>query len=81
MINGYGKNTWPDGEVYEGAWINDKRNGQGKCIFASGTVHEGEWRDDKYRLLDSEYTNKFPILIPILAFIFLVLPVFFGPLK
>ena len=79
--NGYGKNTWPDGEVYEGAWINDKRNGQGKCIYANGTVHEGEWIDDKYRLLDSEYTNKFPILIPILAFIFLVLAVFFGPLK
>jgi len=47
MKNGYGKNTWPDGTVYDGECKDNIKNGQGKCTYPSGEVYGGEWMDDK----------------------------------
>ena len=46
-VNGKGKYTWPDGNVYEGDWRDDKRTGKGKYTWPNGNVYEGDWRDDK----------------------------------
>jgi hypothetical protein len=44
---GRGKQTWADGSVYEGYWLNGKANGRGRLIHADGDIYEGNWKDDK----------------------------------
>lgn len=44
---GYGKQIWPDGSMYEGQWRSDKANGKGRLIHADGDVYEGDWTNDK----------------------------------
>ena len=41
--NGYGIQTWTDGDKYEGQFKNNLMHGQGVYSFASGTVHSGAW--------------------------------------
>ena len=36
-----------NGEIYEGEWVNDKRNGKGNQTLPNGEVYEGEFKDDK----------------------------------
>ena len=33
---GFGKQTWPDGFVYEGYWKHDMPNGKGAIVQADG---------------------------------------------
>ena len=35
-----------DGDVYDGAWVNDKANGFGVYIHVNGARYEGMWKDD-----------------------------------
>lgn len=35
-----------NGDIYKGAFKNDKRHGTGICQFASGALYKGDWRDD-----------------------------------
>ena len=44
---GKGQQTWPDGSMYEGYWLDNKANGQGRLIHADGDVYTGEWQNDK----------------------------------
>lgn len=44
---GYGKQVWADGSMYEGSWKLSKANGKGRLIHADGDTYEGEWKDDK----------------------------------
>lgn len=44
---GKGKQTWPDGSMYEGWWRENKANGKGRLIHADGDVYDGMWLDDK----------------------------------
>ena len=44
---GKGKMMWPDGNVYEGDWVDDKRTGKGKFTWSKGSVYEGDSVDDK----------------------------------
>ena len=40
-----------DGEVYsvyEGEWVNGKRNGQGTMTYADGRVESGTWKDGEF---------------------------------
>ena len=41
----YRKYTWPDGRVYEGDWLQDKRTGKGKMTWPDGSIYEGDWLD------------------------------------
>jgi hypothetical protein len=40
-----GKFQFPDGNVYEGDWKNDKFNGKGKLKLADGSIYEGIFKD------------------------------------
>ena len=42
--NGQGTCAWPNGDKYEGAWVNKLYHGQGKYSWARGDTYEGEWR-------------------------------------
>ncbi len=37
------KITYPNGDIYEGEFLNENRNGMGKYFFANGDVYEGEF--------------------------------------
>ena len=51
-LNGQGKETrYRNGEVdsvYEGEWVNGKRNGQGTKTYADGRVESGTWKDGEF---------------------------------
>ena len=33
--------------MYDGNWINDKRNGYGVFSYSEGDIYQGNWIDDK----------------------------------
>ena len=37
---------YPNNDVYDGKWLDDKRHGNGKMIFADGNVKKCEWKRD-----------------------------------
>ena len=43
--DGTGSKTWPDGQVYVGAWRSGEPSGQGTWTYANGQVYMGEWQD------------------------------------
>ena len=43
MYNGQGILTWPNGDIYEGQWINGQRHGQGILTWVSGDKYAGQW--------------------------------------
>ena len=47
MRQGSGRLVYANGDVYEGDWVENKRNGLGKLLQASGYVYEGTWVDNK----------------------------------
>ena len=46
--DGRGRFTYVHKDVYEGAYVNGKRNGKGKYTFANGNTYEGEFVDDSF---------------------------------
>lgn len=46
-MNGKGIFTWPDGRVFEGNYLNDKKHGPGKFIWPDGRMYEGVWENGK----------------------------------
>jgi hypothetical protein len=38
---------YPNGDIYEGEWLNDKKHGQGKMTYANGDIYYGDWKNDK----------------------------------
>ncbi|MGT2926719.1 hypothetical protein [Streptococcus cuniculipharyngis] len=44
-LNGQGKLTYDNGDVYEGQFINGVFNGQGKFIAATGWQYEGQFKN------------------------------------
>ncbi len=43
--NGYGLYVWPNGNRYEGDWVDGKTHGKGVHTWASGNRYEGDWVD------------------------------------
>ncbi len=41
VMQGKGKYTWANQNVYEGTLLQDKMTGNGKLTFANGDVYEG----------------------------------------
>mmetsp|Transcript_56050 Transcript_56050/g.122544 ORF Transcript_56050/g.122544 Transcript_56050/m.122544 type:complete len:622 (+) Transcript_56050:90-1955(+) len=39
--------TYPNGAVYTGEWIGEKRHGRGLQVWSDGAKYEGDWVDDK----------------------------------
>ena len=37
---------YPDGDVYEGEWKDDKANGFGIYYYSNGNKYEGYWEND-----------------------------------
>ena len=46
-MHGFGKYTWKDGRVYEGGYVNDKKEGKGVYIWHDGRKYDGEWKEGK----------------------------------
>eukprot|EP01059_Diplonema_ambulator_P006589 TRINITY_DN16242_c0_g1_i1.p1 TRINITY_DN16242_c0_g1~~TRINITY_DN16242_c0_g1_i1.p1 ORF type:complete len:612 (+),score=137.39 TRINITY_DN16242_c0_g1_i1:44-1837(+) len=44
--DGYGRYTYPKGEVFEGRWRMNKRHGDGILSMTTGHRYEGGWKDD-----------------------------------
>jgi hypothetical protein len=40
-MHGKGVFKWPDGRVYEGDYLNDKKHGNGKVSWPDGREYEG----------------------------------------
>jgi hypothetical protein len=51
------KETYADGNIYEGEWKDDKRSGRGKLTYASGEVYEGEFKDGDF---NGQGTKTYP---------------------
>ncbi len=41
VMQGKGKYTWKNGNVYEGTFVNDKICGSGRLVFGNGDIYEG----------------------------------------
>ena len=37
----------PDGSIYVGQFVNDKREGYGKLLGSNSDMYDGEWKDSK----------------------------------
>ena len=49
------RKEYPDGSVYEGVLVDDKRHGEGKYTYADDDLYEGAWADGK-RHGEGKYT-------------------------
>jgi len=45
-MQGQGKMTHANGDIYEGTWHGDRKHGQGKLTSVSGAGYEGAWVAD-----------------------------------
>ena len=46
-MHGRGLFKWPDGRMYDGEYMNDKKHGKGTLISAHGRRKEGLWANGK----------------------------------
>lgn len=45
-FHGQGSYTYTNGSVYEGQWVDGRKQGEGKQTQPDGSVYTGEWRDN-----------------------------------
>jgi hypothetical protein len=44
MQSGIGTMSYPNGDIYEGNWFQNKRHAQGKMVYVDkNLIYEGEW--------------------------------------
>ena len=46
-MDGEGELKWKDGKMYNGQFVNDKREGHGTFVWADGRKYIGEWKAGK----------------------------------
>ena len=46
-MDGEGKYSYADGNVYEGGYVDDKKHGEGKVTFADGDAFRNVWSEGK----------------------------------
>jgi len=56
MISTFGLLKYPNGNVYEGQFLNGKRSGNGIMKFANGDVYNGMWKNDQMNDVEGLYT-------------------------
>jgi hypothetical protein len=39
-----GRETFPNGDIYQGEWLNDLKDGQGVLQYADGHIYDGTWK-------------------------------------
>lgn len=57
---------WPDGEKYEGGFVNSKREGKGTFYYKNGDIYEGMWKNhvkDGVGIYKYQATGKEEILV------------------
>lgn len=54
---GFAKQTWPDGNKYEGFYIADQPNREGVFYFQNGDYYKGNFQDGKFHG-QGEYVGK-----------------------
>ena len=42
---GVGTQLCPNGDLYEGEFVDSQRQGKGLCTYACGDIYDGEWKD------------------------------------
>ena len=57
LKNGVRVYTWPNGDVYDGEFVDDVRSGSGVYTWANGEKYEGEFKNN---LLSGFGTYYFP---------------------
>lgn len=56
---GRGTATYPNGEIYEGDFVDGRRTGKGKYTYSNGDKYEGEFKDNwKEGIGRLTYANK-----------------------
>lgn len=45
-MEGKGFARYPNGQEYDGMWLNGKRDGRGTITFGNGAVYKGRFKDD-----------------------------------
>ena len=48
-MEGYGVFNWPDGRVYKGEYVNDKKEGYGEFEWSDGRKYYGFWKEGKQK--------------------------------
>ena len=38
--------TYPNGDKYEGGWLNGEKQGYGVYLYSDGSRFEGDWKND-----------------------------------
>lgn len=47
-VNGFGKYIFPNGDIYEGNYVNEKKEGQGTYTIKDGDVYTGQFANGKF---------------------------------
>jgi hypothetical protein len=55
--DGFGKATFPSGDIFEGTYSNGRRHGKGKYTFANGAYYEGDYADN---VKEGQGTMEYP---------------------
>ena len=53
-MDGYGKITYEDGEIYEGNWVMGKKEGSGTLKTKEGYLQSGQWVQDSFKCENDE---------------------------
>jgi hypothetical protein len=59
IMNGSGKMTYSNKNVYEGEFYNDKFSGSGKMTYSNKNVYEGEFYNDKFSGYGNYHENNY----------------------
>jgi hypothetical protein len=46
--HGIGEFTYPNGNLYDGDYVDGKNCGEGKFTFSEGDAYEGDWKDNMH---------------------------------
>ena len=46
-MHGLGVFKWPNGQIFSGKYLEDKKNGKGELILSDGTIVRGRWLNGK----------------------------------
>lgn len=66
-MDGQGRFTWPDGRIYQGQYLNDKKHGYGvfnwyirinKIVRQNNRMYRGQWKNGKQDGEGEFYTIK-----------------------